>query len=47
VGLQAVEHLVVLALGPRHDGDLAAGLAVGPAGPAQRGELALVDAHGA
>ena len=28
-------------------GDLAAGLAVGAAGPAQRRELALVDAHGA
>jgi hypothetical protein len=35
----------VLALGARHGGDLAAGLAVASAGPAQRRQLALVDAH--
>ena len=37
----------MLALGARHRGDLAAGVAAGAAGPAQRGELAFVDAHGA
>src|SRR5262249_12082830 len=44
---QPVEDPVVLALGAGHGSDLAARVAVGAAGPAQRGKLALVDAHGA
>src|SRR5207237_8468576 len=45
LGDQPVEHLAVLALGAGHGGDLGVGLAVGAAGPAQRGKLAVVDAH--
>src|SRR5476651_877201 len=44
-GGQFVEGGIVLALRAGHAGDLAAGFAVGPAGPAQRRELALVYAH--